>query len=106
MVAATFGVASVVLIEASLDFLHVGLPETAASWGESLGEARDHWGAWWLFVFPGAMVFLTVAALNLVGEAMRDALDPRLRDAAVRTVEAEEEGAPPSVAAFDEGTRA
>ena len=80
LVAATFGIATVVLIEAALDFLHVGVPDAVASWGETLGEARDHTAAWWLLVFPGAMVFATVAALNLVGEALRDALDPRLRD--------------------------
>jgi peptide/nickel transport system permease protein len=80
LVAATFGIATVVLIEAALDFLHVGVPDAVASWGETLGEAREHTAAWWLLVFPGAMVFATVAALNLVGEALRDALDPRLRD--------------------------
>jgi peptide/nickel transport system permease protein len=79
IVATAFGVAQVVLIEAALDFLRVGAPNTA-SWGETLSEARDHAGAWWLLVFPGAMLFVTVAALNLVGEALRDALDPRLRD--------------------------
>ncbi len=80
LVAATFGIATVVLVEAALDFLHVGVPDAVASWGETLGEARDHTAAWWLLAFPGAMVFATVAALNLVGEALRDALDPRLRD--------------------------
>jgi peptide/nickel transport system permease protein len=80
LVAATFGVASVILIEAAVDFLRVGVPDATASWGETLSEARDHTGAWWLLAFPGAFVFVTVAALNLVGEALRDALDPRLRD--------------------------
>jgi peptide/nickel transport system permease protein len=78
LVSATFGVASVVLVEASLDFLRVGLPPAAASWGETLSETREHVGAWWLLVFPGLAVFATVLALNLVGEALRDALDPRL----------------------------
>lgn len=79
LVAATFGIASVVLIEASLTFLRVGLPPPTPSWGETLSEARDHAGAWWLLVLPGFAVFSTVVALNLVGEALRDALDPRLR---------------------------
>lgn len=83
LVAATFGVASVVLIEAALDFLRVG-GGGAASWGETLSEARDSPAAWWLFAFPGALLFATVAALNVVGEALRDALDPRLRDGAAR----------------------
>jgi peptide/nickel transport system permease protein len=79
LVAATFGLASVVLVEASLDFLRVGLPPGSPSWGETLSETREHLGAWWLLVFPGMAVFVTVMALNLVGEALRDALDPRLR---------------------------
>jgi peptide/nickel transport system permease protein len=79
LVAATFGIASVVLIEASLTFLRVGLPPPTPSWGETLSEARDHATAWWLLLLPGFAVFATVVALNLVGEALRDALDPRLR---------------------------
>jgi peptide/nickel transport system permease protein len=81
LVAATFGIASVVLIEASLTFLRVGLPPPTPSWGETLSEARDHVSAWWLLVLPGLAVFTTVVSLNLVGEALRDALDPRLRRA-------------------------
>jgi peptide/nickel transport system permease protein len=81
LVAGTVGLASVVLVEASLDFLRVGAPAGTASWGETLSETREHFGAWWLLVFPGLAVFITVVALNLVGEALRDALDPRLRAA-------------------------
>lgn len=112
LVAATFGIASVILIEASLDFLRVGLPASVPSWGETLSEARDHSEAWWLLVFPGATVFATVAALNLVGEALRDALDPRMRDgfhpgdAPEHAHGARESALPPSAAAFDESTRA
>jgi peptide/nickel transport system permease protein len=87
IVATAFGVAQVVLVEAALDFLRVGAPNVTASWGETLSEARDHAGAWWLLAFPGAMLFITVAALNLVGEALRDALDPRLRDGRATTNE-------------------
>jgi peptide/nickel transport system permease protein len=79
LVAAAFGVASVILIEAAVDFLRVGPPDTMASWGESLGEARGHPGAWWLVFFPGTALLATLVALNLIGEAARDALDPRLR---------------------------
>lgn len=79
LVAATFGIASVVLIEASLTFLRVGLPPPTPSWGEMLSEAREHNAAWWLLVLPGFAVFATVVALNLLGEALRDALDPRQR---------------------------
>jgi peptide/nickel transport system permease protein len=81
LVSATFGLASVILIEAALDFLRVGLPGPVPSWGEMLSESRDHLAAWWLLVFPGMSLFLSVVALNLVGEALRDALDPRLRAA-------------------------
>jgi peptide/nickel transport system permease protein len=79
IVAAAFGIASVVLVEAAVDFLRVGSPETMASWGEAMGEARAHAEAWWLVVFPGVALLATLVALNLVGEAARDALDPRLR---------------------------
>jgi peptide/nickel transport system permease protein len=106
LVAATFGIASVVLIEASLTFLRVGLPPPAPSWGETLSEARDHATAWWLLVLPGLAVFGTVISLNLVGEALRDALDPRLRHAAERTVPTSRAALtvvpPPTSAAIDQ----
>lgn len=82
LVAAAFGVASVLLLEAAVDFLHVGAPDTVASWGEAMGEARAHPGAWWLVAFPGALLLSALVALNLVGDAARDAMDPRLRGAA------------------------
>jgi peptide/nickel transport system permease protein len=73
------GIPAVVLIEASLDFLRVGVPAGASSWGETMSEFRDAPHAWWLLAFPGAFLFATVVALNLVGEARREALDPRAR---------------------------
>ena len=73
------GVPAVILIEASLDFLRVGETAGAVSWGETMSEFRDAPGAWWLLAFPGLFLFLTVMALTLVGEARRDALDPRAR---------------------------
>lgn len=81
IVAVTFGIASVVLVEAAVDFLGVAPPDTMASWGEALGEARANASAWWLVVFPGTALLATLVALNLVGEAARDALDPKLRGA-------------------------
>jgi peptide/nickel transport system permease protein len=81
IVAAAFGVASVVLLEAAVDFLRVGSPDAMASWGEAMGEARLHAGAWWLVAFPGAALVATLVSLHLVGEAARDALDPKLREA-------------------------
>jgi peptide/nickel transport system permease protein len=79
VVGATFAIAWVVLVEATIDFLRVGSWETVASWGEVMGEARAHASAWWLVAFPGAALLATLIALNLVGEAARNALDPRLR---------------------------
>ncbi len=77
LVTAAFGIAQVVLVESSLEFLRVG-GASSVSWGEMLSEARGHPGAYWLLVFPGLAIFVVVASLNLVGEALRDALDPRL----------------------------
>jgi len=85
LVAAAFGIAQVVLIESSLEFLHVGVA-SSVSWGEMLSEARGHPGAYWLLLFPGLAIFVVVAGLNLVGEAWRDALDPRLAHTAHVTV--------------------
>lgn len=79
VVAAAAGVGAVVLTEASLDFLRVGTPGGAASWGETMSEFRDAPGAWWLLAFPGGLLVLTIVASNLMGEAIRSALDPRSR---------------------------
>jgi len=78
VVAAVLGIAQVILIEASLSFLRVGVPPETVSWGEMLSEVRDHPGAYWLLAVPGMGVFTLVLSLNLLGEALRDMLDPRL----------------------------
>lgn len=80
LVAAAFGIANAVLIESALSFLGFGVPPTVVTWGSMLAKARGTVTTWWLVVFPGLMIFLTVAAYNLVGDALRDALDPRLRE--------------------------
>ena len=80
LVAATFGIAAVVLIDASIGFLDLASAGTAATWGEIMGEARGEPEAWWLLAFPGAALSIGLLALHLVGEALRDGLDPRLRD--------------------------
>lgn len=79
--AATFSVAGAILIEASLSFLGFGAPPPTASWGALLGQGYDHAGegAWWLTLAPGLAIFATVAAWNLLGEGLGDALDPRRR---------------------------
>lgn len=80
LVAFSFGVAQVVLTEAALTFLRVGYDPTMPSWGEMLSEVRTSPGAYWLLAPPLCLLFGAVASFNLVGEAFRDALDPRLRE--------------------------
>jgi peptide/nickel transport system permease protein len=79
LVAAAFGVASAVLIESALSFLGFGVPPTIVTWGSMLFRARSDVSAWWMGLFPGLMIFLTVSAYNIIGDALRDATDPRLR---------------------------
>ena len=81
IVIASFNVASVILAEASLSFLGLGVPPTVPTWGGMLAESRDQLLAnrWWLAVFPGVAIMLTVLSLNILGDWLRDFLDPRLR---------------------------
>lgn len=81
LVSAALGLAQVVVLEASLSFLRVGLPPPAASWGEMLGEMRDGPGAWWLVLLPGVLVVVLSLALNVIGETLRDGFDPHARAA-------------------------
>jgi peptide/nickel transport system permease protein len=76
VVTAAVGISSVVLTEASLDFLRVGTPADAASWGETMSQFRDAPAAWWLLAFPGVLLVITIVAYNLMGEALRGVLDP------------------------------
>jgi len=78
LVAASFGVASAILAEATLSFLGLGLVDDP-SWGQMLNQAvQASTFNWWMAVFPGGAIFLTVFAYNLIGEALRDAFDPYL----------------------------
>ncbi len=78
LVAASFGVASAILAEATLSFLGLGLVD-APSWGQMLNQAvQSSSFHWWMAVFPGGAIFMTVFAYNLLGEALRDAIDPQL----------------------------
>jgi peptide/nickel transport system permease protein len=80
LVSATFGVASAILAESSLSFLGFGVPPYVASWGGILSASRDFMDvAWWLTVAPGVAIFITITAYNLVGEGLRDAIDPRMK---------------------------
>ncbi|KPK45523.1 MAG: hypothetical protein AMK72_10890 [Planctomycetes bacterium SM23_25] len=76
LVGATFGIAGAVFLEASLAFL--GLVQTA-SWGTMLNDGRQHLEYWWVWASAGAAIFVTVFVYNLLGEAIRDAIDPRLK---------------------------
>ncbi len=81
-VAATFGVGGAILIEAALSFLGIGVQPPNPSWGNILTSGKDNIEtAWWLSVYPGLAILITVLSYNLVGEALRDALDPRLWEA-------------------------
>ncbi|MET0062918.1 MAG: ABC transporter permease [Candidatus Thiodiazotropha endolucinida] len=78
LVAASFGVASAILAEATLSFLGLGLVDDP-SWGEMLNQAvQSSRFNWWMAAFPGGAIFLTVFAYNLIGESLRDAIDPYL----------------------------
>jgi peptide/nickel transport system permease protein len=71
-----------ILLEAALSFLGVGVNPPQASWGQMIAEATPIYdSAWWYFLFPGIALVLTVLAFNLLGEAVRDALDPHLSKA-------------------------
>lgn len=78
VVTAAVSVSAIVLTEASLDFLRVG-GTTSASWGETMSQFRDAPTAWWLLLFPGLVLVITIVAYNLMGEALRAVLDPRSR---------------------------
>lgn len=79
LVVIAFGVAAAILIESSLSFLGVGVPPDLVTWGSLVSSGRENMGAWWLVIFPGLAIFLTVTVYNLLGEGIRDALDPRLK---------------------------
>lgn len=83
LVNATFGIAGAIFIEAALSFLGFGVAPPTPSWGQmlSLGVSTTGRFLWWLTLSPGLAIFLTVTAYNLVGEGLRDAIDPRLRKA-------------------------
>lgn len=78
LVAATLGVAGAILTESALSFLGIGVQPPTPSWGNILTSGKDYIEfAWWLSLFPGLAILITVLAYNLLGEGIRDALDPR-----------------------------
>ncbi len=81
LVSVTLGVAGAILTESALSFLGIGVQPPTPSWGNMLLAGKQTLGtAWWLSVFPGLAILVTVLGYNLLGEGIRDALDPRIRD--------------------------
>jgi peptide/nickel transport system permease protein len=79
-VVASFGLASTIVIEASLSFLGLGVPPSVPSWGSMLADGRDYLrAAWWVATFPGLALTLCVLAVNLLGDWLRDEFDPLLK---------------------------
>ena len=79
LVSATLGIAGAILLESSLSFLGIGVQHPLPSWGNILIEGKQTLGvAWWLSLFPGLAILLTVLGYNLLGEGLRDLLDPRI----------------------------
>jgi peptide/nickel transport system permease protein len=80
IVAATLGIGNTIIMEAGLSFLGLGVQPPTPTWGSMVAEGRDNLlGAWWVATFPGLTIVLVVLAFNVVGDGLRDALDPRLR---------------------------
>ena len=74
-----FGVASAILTESGLSFLGIGVPADVVTWGSLLSLGRAEFEAWWLVIYPGLAIFITITVFNLIGEGLRDALDPKHR---------------------------
>lgn len=80
LVVATLGIGGAILTESALSFLGLGVQPPTPSWGNMLQEGKDHLtDAWWLVTFPGLTIFITILGYNLMGQGLRDLLDPRLR---------------------------
>ena len=85
IVVATLGIGNAIILEAGLSFLGLGVQASTPSWGSMVNAGRDYLtDAWWVATFPGLAIVLAVLAFNLVGDGLRDALDPRRREGANR----------------------
>jgi ABC-type dipeptide/oligopeptide/nickel transport system permease subunit len=81
LVVATVRIAQVIMLEASLSFLGLGIQPPTPSWGGMVADGRGFiLDAWWVSTFPGVAILLLVLSINLASQALRDALDPKLRD--------------------------
>jgi len=79
LIAIAFGVAAAILIESSLSFLGIGIPPEQITWGKLLSIGRKAPEAWWLAIFPGFAIFVTVTVFNLLGDGLAEAIDPKLK---------------------------
>lgn len=80
LVLSTFALGTAIVMESGLSFVGLGVPTDTPTWGRSLSEGRDYMQtAWWLTLFPGSAIFLLVLAVNVIGEHLRDLVDPRSR---------------------------
>jgi len=79
LITIAFGIAGAILTEAFLSFLGIGMPAEEITWGKMLESARGNITAWWLALFPGFAIFLTVTIFNLLGEGLTEALNPKLK---------------------------
>jgi peptide/nickel transport system permease protein len=79
IVSATLGVASAILTEAYVSFLGLGVQQPTSTWGNMMDQAQSFMiqGAWWMWVFPGLFIVFTILCINLMGDGLRDAFDPR-----------------------------
>ena len=80
LVVASFQVAALIIAESSLSFLGLGVPNSIPTWGSMLSDGREYVrDAWWLSVFPGVAIMLAALSFNLIGDGLRDLLDPTLK---------------------------
>jgi peptide/nickel transport system permease protein len=77
MIEIAFSIAAAILIESGLSFLGIGVPDDVSTWGAVLSSGRQQFDAWWLVVFPGLAIFITVTVFNLLGDWLRDVLSPK-----------------------------
>lgn len=80
IVLATINLTGIILLESTLSFLGIGVQPPTPSWGSMIGEGRDYLNtAWWIAVIPGAAIVLSTMSISLIGDWLRDVLDPTLR---------------------------
>ena len=79
LITIAFGIAGAILLESALSFLGIGVQVEEITWGALLRAARSNFSAWWLAIFPGLAIFITVSLFNLIGEGLTDAMNPKQR---------------------------